>query len=87
MIDQTGATVAAGTWAARKGQEIWKGSWQARGRSGQLYSGTWRAQSQLPASNGFSELFEPALTKVASRTWQMGTAYSGAWSIRTQPRQ
>jgi len=87
VMDQAGATVAAGTWAARKDQKIWKGTWQARGRSGQLYSGTWRAQSHLPASNGFSELFESALTKIASGTWQVGTAYSGIWSIRSYPRQ
>ena len=87
VMDQAGATVAAGTWAARKDQKIWQGSWQARVRSGQRYSGTWRAQSQLPASNGFSELFESALTKVASGTWQVGTAYSGAWSIRAYPHQ
>jgi hypothetical protein len=87
VMDQAGATVAAGTWAARKDQKIWKGSWQARVRSGQLYSGTWRAQPQFSSSAGFSELFEFALTKIASGTWQMGPAYSGAWSIRTYPRQ
>ncbi len=87
VMDQAGATVAAGTWSARKDAKIWKGSWQARVRSGQLYSGIWQAQSQLPASAGFSELFEAALTKVASGTWQLGTAYSGTWSIRAYPRQ
>jgi len=87
VTDQAGATVAAGTWAARKDQKIWRGSWQALGRSGQRYSGTWRAQSQLPASNGFSELFESALTKVASGTWQVGAAYSGTWSIRAYPHE
>ena len=86
-MDQAGTTVAAGTWAARKDQKIWKGSWQARVRSGQLYSGTWRPQSHLPASAGFSELFEAALTKNASGTWEMGTAYSGTWSIRAHPHQ
>ncbi len=38
-MDATGTTVAAGTWAARKDQKVWKGSWEARVRSGQLYSG------------------------------------------------
>jgi hypothetical protein len=87
VTDQAGATVATGTWAARKGEKAWKGSWQARAGSGQLFSGTWRAQSQLPASTPFSELFEFALTKIASGTWQIGTAYSGTWSIRAYPRQ
>ncbi len=50
VMDQAGPTVADGTWAASKDQKIWKGSWQARVRSGQLYSGTWRAQPQLLCS-------------------------------------
>ena len=87
VMDQAGATVADGTWSARKAEKIWKGSWQARGRSGQQYAGTWRAQSQLPPSTQFAELFEFALTKIAGGTWQMSTAYSGTWSIRAYPRQ
>ena len=86
LMDQSGATLADGTWAARKDQKVWKGLWQARGRSGRLYSGAWRAQSGLPAFARFSDLFEFALSKMASGTWRMGTAYSGGWSIRAYPR-
>jgi hypothetical protein len=32
-------------------------------------------------------LFEFALSKMASGTWRMGTAYSGGWSIRAYPRR
>jgi hypothetical protein len=87
MLDQSGATLAAGTWSARKDERIWKGSWQARLASGQLYSGTWQAQSQLRSPSHFSELFEFALTKAASGAWHMGNAHSGGWSIRTSPGQ
>jgi hypothetical protein len=48
LMDQSRATLADGTWAARKDQNVWRGLWQARGRSGRLYSGAWRAQSGLP---------------------------------------
>jgi hypothetical protein len=86
LMDKSGATLADGTWAAHKDQNVWRGIWKARNRSGRLYSGTWRAQSQLPVSNGFSELLESALTKVANGTWQVGT-YSGTWLMRAYPHQ
>jgi hypothetical protein len=79
--DQNGAELATGTWAAGKDDKIWKGSWQARRPSGQVYNGTWRAQVELPATSHFSELFEAAITKAVSGTWRMST-YSGAWTIR-----
>ena len=87
LMDKSGDTLADGTWAAHKDQNVWRGSWKARNRSGRLYSGTWRAHGELPASVRFPALFESALSKVASGTWQMGAAYSGAWSIRAYPRQ
>jgi len=86
LMDQSGATLADGTWAARKDQNVWRGAWQARSRSGRVYSGTWRAQPGLPVSARFADLFEFALSKMASGTWRMGTAYSGGWSIRAYPR-
>ena len=82
LMDKSGATLADGTWAAHKDQNVWKGIWKARNRSGRLYSGTWRAHSELPASVRFSGLFESALSKMAGGTWRMSAAYSGAWSIR-----
>jgi len=85
LMDKAGATVAAGTWAARKDEKIWRGSWQARGPSGGIYSGTWRAPSQVTPAARISKLFEFALTKVAGGTWRMGTAYSGDWAIRAFP--
>jgi hypothetical protein len=87
LVDKAGATVAAGTWAARKDEKIWRGSWQARGPSGGIYSGTWRAPSQAPPAALISKLFEFALAKVATGTWRMGTAYSGNWAIRAFPEQ
>jgi hypothetical protein len=87
LMDKSGATLADGTWAANKDQNVWRGVWKARNRSGRLYSGTWRAHLELPASVRFPGLFESALTKMASGTWRMGAAYSGAWSIRAYPRQ
>jgi hypothetical protein len=86
-MDQAGATVAAGTWAARKDQKVWKGSWQARGRSGQLYSGTWRAQPQLPSSAGFSELFEFALTISCQRDLAGGYSVLRCLVERAYPHQ
>jgi hypothetical protein len=58
LMDKSGATLADGTWAAHKDQNVWRGIWKARNRSGRLYSGTWRAHSELPASARFSGLFE-----------------------------
>jgi hypothetical protein len=87
LVDKAGATVAAGTWAARKDEKIWRGSWQARGPSGGIYSGTWRARSQTPQAARISKLFEFALAKVATGTWRMGTAYSGEWAIRAFPAE
>ena len=87
LMDKSGAALVDGTWAAHKDQNVWRGIWKARNRSGRLYSGTWRAHSELPASARFPGLFESALSKMASGTWRMGTAYSGAWSIRAYPRQ
>src|SRR5215472_8763214 len=85
LSDPNGATLAQGTWAARKDAKAWKGTWQARGATGQTYSGTWRTQARLPAGVHMQELFDLALTKAISGTWQMST-YSGAWSIRAYPR-
>src|SRR5579863_8703250 len=87
LMDASGAVLADGTWAARKDQNVWRGIWKARGRSGRVYSGTWRARSERSASSPFSDLFEAALSKAASGTWRMGTAYFGSWSIRAYPRQ
>lgn len=86
MLDRAGATLANGAWSARKDEGIWKGGWQARLASGQLYSGTWRAQSPLRSPSHFSELFEFAIAKAASGAWRMGAAHSGGWSIRTYSR-
>jgi hypothetical protein len=87
VVDPSGTTLAAGTWAARKDAKTWQGSWQARAASGQVFSGTWRAQAQLPSTASFAELFELAATQIVRGTWAMGAAYSGAWSIRTYTRQ
>ena len=86
LRDQAGAVLASGSWAARKDGKIWKGGWQARLASGQLYAGTWRAQSALRSPSHFSELFAFALTHVASGTWHMGAAHAGGWSIRAYSR-
>jgi len=48
--------------------------------------GDGRQRRQLPAAAHMQELFELALTKAMNGTWQMGTSYSGAWSIRAYPR-
>ena len=87
VMDPSGTTLAAGTWAARKDAKTWQGSWQARAASGQVFSGTWRAQAQLASTAGFADLFELAATQVARGTWAMGAAYSGAWSIRAYAHQ
>jgi hypothetical protein len=81
LRDQTGVELATGTWAAGKDGKVWKGSWQARRASGQIYDGTWRAQVELPAPLHLSELFEAAITTAVSGSWRMGT-YAGAWTIR-----
>lgn len=81
LRDQNGAELATGTWAAGKDGKVWKGSWQARRPSGQIYDGTWRAQVELPVTSHFADLFEAAISKAASGSWRMGN-YGGAWTIR-----
>jgi hypothetical protein len=83
LRDQNGAELATGTWAAGKEGKVWKGSWQARRASGQIYDGAWRAKVELPVSSHFAGLFDAAITNVVSGSWRMGS-YSGAWTIRGQ---
>jgi hypothetical protein len=81
LRDQNGAELATGTWAAGKEGKVWKGSWQARRPSGQVYDGTWRAQVELPATSHLPDLFEAAIARAVSGSWWMGN-YAGAWTIR-----
>jgi hypothetical protein len=81
LRDLNGAEVATGSWAAGKDGKMWKGTWQARRPSGQIYDGTWRAQAELTATSHFSSLFESAIANAISGTWRMGN-YAGAWTIR-----
>jgi hypothetical protein len=81
LRDQNGAELATGTWAAGKEGKDWKGTWQARRTSGQVYDGTWRAQIELPLASHFPNLFEAAISNAVSGNWRMGN-YSGPWTIR-----
>lgn len=86
LRDSKGAELATGTWAAgRKGKtsqnKSWKGTWQARRPSGQVYNGDWESSAALPANAHFSDLFQAALAKAVSGSWWMGQL-SGAWTIR-----
>jgi hypothetical protein len=81
LRDQNGAELATGTWAAGKDGKVWKGTWQARRPSGQVYDGTWRSQIELPVSSNFAGMFEAAITKAVSGSWRMSN-YAGAWTIR-----
>lgn len=81
LRDQTGAELATGTWAAGKEGKVWKGTWQVRRPSSQIYDGTWRAQIELPVSSHLADMFEAAITKAVSGSWRMGN-YAGAWTIR-----
>jgi hypothetical protein len=81
LRDQNGAELATGTWAAGKEGKAWKGTWQARRPSGQVYDGTWRAQVELPATSHLPTLFEAASAQAVSGSWRM-SSYAGAWTIR-----
>jgi hypothetical protein len=81
LRDQNGAELATGTWAMGKEGKVWKGTWQARRASGQVYDGAWRTQEALPAGSHLSSLFEAAIAKAMSGSWQMGNL-TGAWTIR-----
>jgi hypothetical protein len=76
-----GAELATGTWAAGKDGKFWKGTWQARRPSGQVYDGTWRAQVELPVTSHWLDLFEAAMTNAVNGSWRLGN-YSGPWTIR-----
>ena len=62
-------------------------AWRAvvTGRSGE-YSGTWTASADLKLDGGFADLFEKAVEAAVSGTWR-GAGQSGAWSIRSRPRE
>lgn len=87
LRDANGTELATGTWAAVKEGNLWKGSWQARRASGQTYNGAWKASVDLPANSHFSALFEAALTKAVSGTWNMATYAAGAWTVRAYASQ
>lgn len=81
LRDQNGVEVATGTWAAGKDGKVWKGTWQARRTSGQVYNGAWRAQIELPVASPLPALLEAAISNAVSGSWRMGN-YSGPWTIR-----
>jgi len=76
-----GAELATGTWAAGKDGKVWKGVWQARRLSGQVYDGTWRAQVELPVTSHLPAMFESAMADAVSGNWRMGNS-TGSWTIR-----
>lgn len=81
LRDPNGTELASGTWAAGREGKTWKGTWQARRPSGQVYNGEWQAQPAQPATGHLSDLFAMALAKAVSGNWWMGKL-SGAWTIR-----
>ncbi len=81
LQDQNGTELATGTWAAGKERKVWRGTWQARRPSGQVYDGAWRAQIELPVTSHLPDLFKAAITKAVSGSWRLGN-FSGAWTIR-----
>jgi hypothetical protein len=81
LRDRNGAELATGTWAAGKEGKAWRGTWQARRASGQVYDGTWSAQVELPATSHLPTLFEAAIARALSGSWRMSN-YGGAWTIR-----
>jgi hypothetical protein len=86
LQDPNGAELATGTWAAGRDGTVWKGSWQARRPSGQIYDGTWRSQVELPAAAHMSDLFRAAIAKAVNGSWRMGNL-AGAWTIRAYAEQ
>jgi hypothetical protein len=86
LRDQNGTELATGTWAAAKEGKVWKGTWQVRRASGQIYDGSWRAQVELSASSRFADLFEAAIGKAVSGSWRTGNT-AGAWTIRAYTGQ
>ena len=80
--DQNGAELATGTWAAGRQDSGWKGTWQARRRSGQVDNGTWQTPVRLSMKLHLSDLFEAAMAQAVSGSWQMGANHAGAWTIR-----
>jgi hypothetical protein len=81
LRDANGNELATGTWAMGKEAKAWKGTWQARRASGQVYNGAWQSAVELPVASGLSAMFEAAVAKAVSGTWRMGDA-GGAWTIR-----
>lgn len=81
LRDQNGAQLATGTWAAGKEGKFWKGTWQARRPSGQVYDGTWRSQAAISGASPFAALFQGAISQAVSGSWRMASL-GGEWTIR-----
>jgi hypothetical protein len=81
LRDPSGAELATGTWAAGKEGRVWKGTWQARRPSGQVYDGTWRAPVALAGTSHLAALFQFAISQAVSGDWRMA-GVSGTWTIR-----
>ena len=86
LRDAKGVELASGTWAAGRKGKTWKGTWQARRASGQVYNGDWESSTALPTSAQFTDLLQTAFSKDISGSWWMGKL-SGAWSMHAYPKQ
>lgn len=86
LRDQYGTELATGTWAAAKDVKVWKGTWQTRRPSGQIYDGVWQAQVELSVTPRLSGLFEAALAKAVSGSWRTGS-HGGAWTLRADAQK
>lgn len=92
LLDASGKTVLSGTWSASKAQKTWEGSWQARiGNSAAAFAGTWRARSPIVSPASLADLFEFAVSNIATGEWHLGPRSkpirSGGWAIRAYTKR
>jgi hypothetical protein len=82
VVNERNQVILQGTWAATSAQG-WRGSWSARvagdRRSGETFTGTWRAEGALVGQT-LEELLHRTLAKEVTGSWQ-SRGLAGKWRL------
>jgi hypothetical protein len=81
LLNDASQIVVDGTWAAQKTAGVWQGTWSARVRSGQVFSGTWQTALKESASGTLGEMLQRTLQGQVTGSWR-SQGMSGTWSLR-----
>ncbi|MBK9170753.1 MAG: hypothetical protein IPM24_25310 [Bryobacterales bacterium] len=82
LTEPSGKLLAEGTWSARKVLDAWEGGWMAEVKSGISQSGSWKAETELPAEAHLIRFFESAIGAIQRGEFDAVGGKSGTWAIR-----